>query len=145
MLLYLFVQFSITYLPYNPQPFYTLIRKLTFRQLSRHNYLANILKGHEKETRWKIKNNIFGHANEFAFWYMSKMQAYFITTNHWVLMLSWKIVQVMKDSQLFLVVGILLTIDIIIMTTWQVFDPFFRFTQDLKAFVSSIFILAQND
>ena len=73
------------------------------------------------------------------------MQAYFITTNHWVLMLSWKIVQVMKDSQLFLVVGILLTIDIIIMTTWQVFDPFFRFTQDLKAFVSSIFILAQND
>ena len=73
------------------------------------------------------------------------MQAYYIKTNHWVLMLSWKIVQVMKDSQLFLVVGILLTIDIIIMTTWQVFDPFFRFTQDLKAFVSSIFILAQND
>jgi gamma-aminobutyric acid type B receptor len=42
----------------------------------------------------------------------------------------------MKDSQLFLVVGILLTIDIIIMTTWQVFDPFFRDTYDLRPYVS---------
>ena len=44
--------------------------------------------------------------------------------------------QVMKDSQLFLVVGILLTMDIIIMTTWQVFDPFFRKTEDLRPYVS---------
>ncbi|XP_023348686.1 gamma-aminobutyric acid type B receptor subunit 2 [Eurytemora carolleeae] len=42
--------------------------------------------------------------------------------------------KVMKDSQLFLVVGILLTMDIIIMTTWQVFDPFFRKTEDLRPY-----------
>jgi hypothetical protein len=42
----------------------------------------------------------------------------------------------MKDSQLFLIVGILLTIDIVIMTTWQVFDPFFRDTYDLRPYVS---------
>jgi hypothetical protein len=45
-------------------------------------------------------------------------------------------IQVMKDSQLFLIVGILLTIDIVIMTTWQVFDPFFRDTYDLRPYVS---------
>jgi gamma-aminobutyric acid type B receptor len=45
--------------------------------------------------------------------------------------------KVMKDSQLFLVVGILLTIDIVIMTTWQVFDPFFRDTYDLRPYVST--------
>ena len=50
----------------------------------------------------------------------------------------------MKDSQLFLVVGILLTIDIIIMTTWQVFDPFFRDIQDLRPYVSIISFLRQN-
>ena len=44
--------------------------------------------------------------------------------------------QVMKDSQLFLVVGILLTIDIIIMSTWQVFDPFFRDVKNLRPYVS---------
>jgi gamma-aminobutyric acid type B receptor len=44
----------------------------------------------------------------------------------------------MKDSQLFLVVGILLSIDIVIMTTWQVFDPFFRDTYDLRPYVSHI-------
>jgi gamma-aminobutyric acid type B receptor len=46
------------------------------------------------------------------------------------------LIQVMKDSQLFLIVGILLTIDIVIMTTWQVFDPFFRDTYDLRPYVS---------
>ena len=47
--------------------------------------------------------------------------------------------KVMKNSQLFLVVGILLVIDIIIMTTWQVFDPFFRDIQDLRPYVSIFF------
>ena len=42
----------------------------------------------------------------------------------------------MKDSQLFLVVGILLTIDITIMTTWHLADPFYREVQNLKSYVS---------
>ena len=44
--------------------------------------------------------------------------------------------QVMKDSQLFLVVGVLLTIDITIMTTWHLADPFYREIQQLKSYVS---------
>ena len=44
----------------------------------------------------------------------------------------------MKDSQLFLVVGILLTIDITIMTTWHLADPFYREIQQLKSYVSFI-------
>jgi hypothetical protein len=59
-----------------------------------------------------------------------------VVNNHTLLMSQHCLVQVMKDSQLFLVVGILLTIDIIIMTTWQVFDPFFRDTYDLRPYVS---------
>ena len=42
----------------------------------------------------------------------------------------------MKDSQLFLVVGVLLTIDITIMTTWHLADPFYREIQQLKSYVS---------
>ena len=42
----------------------------------------------------------------------------------------------MKDSQLFLVVGVLLTIDITIMTTWHLADPFYREVQSLKSYVS---------
>ena len=42
----------------------------------------------------------------------------------------------MKDSQLFLVVGVLLTIDITIMTTWHLADPFYREVQNLKSYVS---------
>ena len=49
--------------------------------------------------------------------------------------------QVMKDSQLFLVVGILLTIDIIIMSTWQVFDPFFRDVKNLRPYVSLLNVI----
>jgi gamma-aminobutyric acid type B receptor len=44
--------------------------------------------------------------------------------------------KVIKDYQLFMVVGILLAIDIAIMTTWQVADPFFRMTKQLEPFVS---------
>lgn len=44
--------------------------------------------------------------------------------------------KVIKDYQLFMVVGILLAIDIAIMTTWQVADPFFRMTKQLEPYVS---------
>lgn len=44
--------------------------------------------------------------------------------------------KVIKDYQLFMVVGILLAIDIAIMTTWQVTDPFFRMTKHLEPYVS---------
>ena len=37
-----------------------------------------------------------------------------------------------KDYQLFMVVGILLAIDIAIITTWQVADPFYRDTKQLE-------------
>ena len=46
------------------------------------------------------------------------------------------VLQVMKDSQLFLVVGVLLTIDITIMTTWPLAAPFYREIQQLKSYVS---------
>ena len=42
----------------------------------------------------------------------------------------------MKDSQLFLVVGVLFIIDITIMTTWHLADPFYREVQNLKSYVS---------
>ena len=59
----------------------------------------------------------------------SKNNIYFILFNNIV-------GQVMRDSQLFLVVGVLLCMDITIMTTWQLADPFYREIQNLKAFVS---------
>ncbi|XP_067619626.1 gamma-aminobutyric acid type B receptor subunit 2 isoform X2 [Eurosta solidaginis] len=40
--------------------------------------------------------------------------------------------KVIKDYQLFMVVGILLAIDIAIITTWQVADPFYRDTKQLE-------------
>lgn len=43
--------------------------------------------------------------------------------------------KVIKDYQLFIVVGVLLAIDIAIMTTWQVADPFYRDTKQLEPFV----------
>ena len=51
------------------------------------------------------------------------------------------ILQVMKDSQLFLVVAVLLAMDITIMTTWQLADPFYRETRELKPYVSIIKII----
>ena len=50
------------------------------------------------------------------------------------------ILQVMKDSQLFLVVAVLLAMDITIMTPWQLADPFYRETRQLKPYVSIITI-----
>ena len=52
----------------------------------------------------------------------------------------------MKDSQLFLVVAVLLAMDITIMTTWQLADPFKRETKELKAYVSIFFpMIACNE
>jgi gamma-aminobutyric acid type B receptor len=45
--------------------------------------------------------------------------------------------QVIKDYQLFMVVGVLLVIDLAIMTTWQVTDPFYRETKQMEPYVSS--------
>ena len=47
----------------------------------------------------------------------------------------------MKDSQLFLVVAVLLAMDITIMTTWQLADPFYRETRELKPYVRVIIII----
>jgi gamma-aminobutyric acid type B receptor len=44
--------------------------------------------------------------------------------------------QVIKDYQLFMVVGVLLVIDLAIMTTWQVTDPFYRETKQMEPYVS---------
>lgn len=45
--------------------------------------------------------------------------------------------KVIKDYQLFMVVGVLLSIDIALITTWQVADPFFRDTKQLEPRVSN--------
>ncbi|CAB3378686.1 Hypothetical predicted protein [Cloeon dipterum] len=42
--------------------------------------------------------------------------------------------KVIKDYQLFMVVGILLMIDVAIMTTWQVTDPFYRETKQMESY-----------
>lgn len=44
--------------------------------------------------------------------------------------------KVIKDYQLFMVVGVLLAIDLAIMLTWQIADPFFRDTKQMEPFVS---------
>lgn len=46
--------------------------------------------------------------------------------------------QVIKDYQLFIVVGVLLTIDLAIMTTWQIADPFYRATKQMDPYVSHV-------
>lgn len=48
-------------------------------------------------------------------------------------------IQVIKDYQLFMVVGVLLFFDLGIMTTWQVADPFYRETKQMEPYVSSPF------
>jgi len=57
--------------------------------------------------------------------------------------------KVMKDSQLFLVVAVLLAMDITIMTTWQLADPFYRETRELKPYPqygdADFIIIPQNE
>ncbi|XP_063854225.1 gamma-aminobutyric acid type B receptor subunit 2-like isoform X1 [Scylla paramamosain] len=43
--------------------------------------------------------------------------------------------KVIKDSQLFMVVLVLLCVDVAIMTTWQVVDPFYRETKKMAPFM----------
>lgn len=43
--------------------------------------------------------------------------------------------KVIKDYQLFMVVGVLLFIDLVLMTTWQVADPFYRETKRMEPYV----------
>lgn len=49
--------------------------------------------------------------------------------------------KVIKDYQLFMVVGILLAIDIVIMLTWQFADPFYRDTKQIEPVVRFSHIL----
>lgn len=51
--------------------------------------------------------------------------------------------KVIKDYQLFMVVGVLLFIDLVIMTTWQVADPFYRDTKQMERYVRIIHQLIQ--
>ncbi|XP_058796020.1 gamma-aminobutyric acid type B receptor subunit 2 isoform X2 [Phymastichus coffea] len=57
--------------------------------------------------------------------------------------------KVIKDYQLFMVVGVLLFIDLAIMTTWQVADPFYRETKEMEPYPhpssEDIIILPQNE
>lgn len=50
---------------------------------------------------------------------------------------SLTVIQVIKDYQLFMVVGILLAVDLTIMTTWQVSDPFYRAIKQMEPYVST--------
>ncbi|CAL4079396.1 unnamed protein product [Meganyctiphanes norvegica] len=45
--------------------------------------------------------------------------------------------KVIKDYQLYMVVFILLCVDVAIMTTWQIVDPFYRHTKHLTPFVNA--------
>lgn len=49
--------------------------------------------------------------------------------------------KVIKDYQLFMVVGILLAIDIVIMLTWQFADPFYRDTKQIEPVVSGYLLI----
>ncbi|CAH0549470.1 unnamed protein product [Brassicogethes aeneus] len=57
--------------------------------------------------------------------------------------------KVIKDYQLFMVVGVLLFIDLVIMTTWQVADPFYRETKQMEAYLhpynEDIVIIPENE
>lgn len=44
-----------------------------------------------------------------------------------------------------MVVGVLLFIDLVIMTTWQVADPFYRATKQLEPYVSLFRLAHRND
>ncbi|XP_043477388.1 gamma-aminobutyric acid type B receptor subunit 2 [Leptopilina heterotoma] len=57
--------------------------------------------------------------------------------------------KVITDYQLFMVVGVLLFMDLIIMTTWQVADPFYRETKEMDAYPhpanEDIMIIPENE
>ncbi|XP_042218795.1 uncharacterized protein LOC121863980 isoform X3 [Homarus americanus] len=54
--------------------------------------------------------------------------------------------KVIKDSQLFLVVFVLLCVDVAIMTTWQIVDPFYRETKKLTPYMrGDILVIPENE
>ncbi|KYN10637.1 Gamma-aminobutyric acid type B receptor subunit 2 [Trachymyrmex cornetzi] len=57
--------------------------------------------------------------------------------------------KVIKDYQLFMVVGILLAVDLTIMTTWQVADPFYRAIKQMEPYhhpsSEDIIIIPENE
>ncbi|KAK8747898.1 hypothetical protein OTU49_016218, partial [Cherax quadricarinatus] len=54
--------------------------------------------------------------------------------------------KVIKDSQLFLVVFVLLCVDVAIMTTWQIVDPFYRETKKLAPYMrGDILVIPENE
>ncbi|EFA04929.1 gamma-aminobutyric acid type B receptor subunit 2 [Tribolium castaneum] len=57
--------------------------------------------------------------------------------------------KIIKDYKLFMVVGVLLFIDLVIMTTWQFADPFYRETKQLEPYPhpssEDIFIIPENE
>ncbi|KAL2735172.1 gamma-aminobutyric acid type B receptor subunit 2 isoform X1, partial [Vespula squamosa] len=57
--------------------------------------------------------------------------------------------KVIKDYQLFMVVGVLLVIDLGIMTTWQIADPFYRETKQMEPYPhpssEDIIIIPENE
>ncbi|RZC34862.1 7tm 3 and/or ANF receptor domain containing protein [Asbolus verrucosus] len=57
--------------------------------------------------------------------------------------------KIIKDYKLFMVVGVLLFIDLVIMTTWQVADPFYRETKQLEPYPhpssEDIIIIPENE
>uniref|UniRef100_A0A6P7FDM5 Gamma-aminobutyric acid type B receptor subunit 2 isoform X1 n=1 Tax=Diabrotica virgifera virgifera TaxID=50390 RepID=A0A6P7FDM5_DIAVI len=57
--------------------------------------------------------------------------------------------KVIKDYQLFMVVGVLLVIDLAIMTTWQIADPFYRDTKQMERYQhpsnEDIIIIPENE
>nr|XP_027225527.1 LOW QUALITY PROTEIN: gamma-aminobutyric acid type B receptor subunit 2-like [Penaeus vannamei] len=54
--------------------------------------------------------------------------------------------KVIKDYQLFMVVLVLLCVDVAIMTTWQIVDPFYRETKHLTPYVrGDILVIPENE
>ncbi|KAM7363585.1 gamma-aminobutyric acid type B receptor subunit 2 isoform 1-T1 [Cochliomyia hominivorax] len=57
--------------------------------------------------------------------------------------------KVIKDYQLFMVVGVLLAIDIAIITTWQIADPFYRDTKQLEPrhheHIDDVLVIPENE
>ncbi|EDV45164.1 gamma-aminobutyric acid type B receptor subunit 2 isoform X1 [Drosophila erecta] len=57
--------------------------------------------------------------------------------------------KVIKDYQLFMVVGVLLAIDIAIITTWQIADPFYRETKQLEPLhhenIDDVLVIPENE
>ncbi|EDW43090.1 GM23697 [Drosophila sechellia] len=57
--------------------------------------------------------------------------------------------KVIKDYQLFMVVGVLLAIDIAIITTWQIADPFYRETKQLEPLhhenIDDVLVVPENE